>query len=442
MCGEKYGEECEKMLFAIAYTLTEYLNVYLAYRIILNAKLQKKIWVYIATLAVPCVLQIIFLNRTDFDWPDIIIGGTGFFVMAIWLENDRLKYVLLFPIVYIGTSVVNIFGSYLCSFFINVTEFKIINTPVYILLSEYTAILIMLCIGHWKKKWRTLQGEHTVTVKQYIILLVGLLNFLAIIGITQVWEYKDHISLNERRVFGFSEVMVAILFIVLNIWQHITLMHEQEYRQKNDTYENYIKLQEEHIRMLIDKDEDMRRFRHDFHAHITALEAYAEKIQDAGLQNYIEDMREASALYSVKKYTGITAVDAVISEIICQIREQKIELNWEGTLYAYEKVSLFDLCTIFSNLLLNSVEACEKQSNEKRDIYVKTYCYEGKLYLDIKNPIQDCMYDEKVSKIVTTKSDKKNHGFGIRNVKDTVNKYGGSIEYGIKSGWFEVEILI
>ena len=52
------------------------------------------------------------------------------------------------------------------------------------------------------------------------------------------------------------------------------------------------------------------------------------------------------------------------------------------------------------------------------------------------------MYDEKVSKIVTTKSDKKNHGFGIRNVKDTVNKYGGSIEYGIKSGWFEVEILI
>ena len=151
-------------------------------------------------------------------------------------------------------------------------------------------------------------------------------------------------------------------------------------------------------------------------------------------------MRDASALYTVQKYTGITAVDAVISEQISSINEQKIAIKWEGTVSSYAKISLFDLCTIFSNLLSNAIESCAKQMNKKCEIYVNTYCYEERLYVDIKNPVD--LEDQKVEKITTTKIDKKNHGFGIRNVQDTVKKYGGSIEYWIKSGWFEVEILI
>lgn len=430
------------MLFVIVYTLIEYLNIYLAYRIILNATFQKKKWIYATTLSVICILQIILKKSMEYDCKDFLIAGTGFFIIAIWAEKKKLKNVLLFPIVYIGTSVVNTLGSYLYSIIMHTTEFDVINTPIKTLISECTAIIIIIYIGHWRKKKGAVQKEHTLNVKQYIILLVGLLNFVVVMGVAQAWEYKDHISLGERNAFGLAEVVVAFLFIVLNIWQQITLRNEQEYRKKNEVYENYIQLQEGHIRMLIDKDEDMRRFRHDFHAHMTALKAYAIKIQDTEIQKYINDMQEKSGVYSVQKYTGIAAVDAVISELIYPIEEQKIEIKWEGSVNFCDKIDIFDLCTIFFNLLSNAIEACEKQSYEKSEIYVKTYCYEGKIYIDIKNSISEYMDDKKEQRLETTKEDKKNHGFGIQNVKDTVKKYEGSFECWIKSGWFEVEILI
>ena len=269
-------------LFFIIYTLIEYLNVYLAYRIILNAKLRKQVWIYFSTLLIPCILQIAFANRTDYDWHDILIISTGFFIVAIWAENKRLKNVLLFPVVYIGTSIINTLGSYFFSFVMQKTEFEIIKTQIYILLSECTAILCMMIFALCKKRCNKLKDEYDINVKQYILWLVGLLNFIIIMSVAQALEYKDYYTEKERRAFGFASVFAVLLFMILNIWQQITLRCEQEYRLKNEAYEHYIRLQEEHIRRLIERDEDMRRFRHDFHAHITALESYAKKIMIQG----------------------------------------------------------------------------------------------------------------------------------------------------------------
>ena len=43
---------------------------------------------------------------------------------------------------------------------------------------------------------------------------------------------------------------------------------------------------------------------------------------------------------------------------------------------------------------------------------------------------------------VTSKSDKKYHGFGLKSIKSTVKKYGGSTTIQAENGWFEIRILI
>lgn len=42
----------------------------------------------------------------------------------------------------------------------------------------------------------------------------------------------------------------------------------------------------------------------------------------------------------------------------------------------------------------------------------------------------------------TTKHNKKYHGFGLRSVKYTCEKYGGYINTSVRDGWFRLEMII
>lgn len=42
---------------------------------------------------------------------------------------------------------------------------------------------------------------------------------------------------------------------------------------------------------------------------------------------------------------------------------------------------------------------------------------------------------------VTTKKDKAYHGFGIKSIRYTAAKYGGSVTVKAKDNWFEMKVL-
>ena len=44
--------------------------------------------------------------------------------------------------------------------------------------------------------------------------------------------------------------------------------------------------------------------------------------------------------------------------------------------------------------------------------------------------------------IVTTKSDRKNHGFGLKSICTAVEKYGGTVQFGRENNWFVLKILL
>ena len=43
---------------------------------------------------------------------------------------------------------------------------------------------------------------------------------------------------------------------------------------------------------------------------------------------------------------------------------------------------------------------------------------------------------------VTTKADKTSHGFGLKSIRYTVDKYHGNVTFDVKKNWFELKILI
>jgi sensor histidine kinase regulating citrate/malate metabolism len=43
---------------------------------------------------------------------------------------------------------------------------------------------------------------------------------------------------------------------------------------------------------------------------------------------------------------------------------------------------------------------------------------------------------------VTTKDDKKLHGYGIKSIKYTADKYGGAVNINTEDSWFDIKIVI
>ena len=96
-----------------------------------------------------------------------------------------------------------------------------------------------------------------------------------------------------------------------------------------------------------------------------------------------------------------------------------------------------DLCTIFSNLLDNAVEACRAQ-NGRQDIFVEAKTSAGTFLLSVSNPTGAAANITRK----TTKADKRNHGFGLKNVERAAKKYGGTLQTDIQNGMFCADVLL
>ena len=46
------------------------------------------------------------------------------------------------------------------------------------------------------------------------------------------------------------------------------------------------------------------------------------------------------------------------------------------------------------------------------------------------------------AELETSKADKKNHGFGIKNIKSVVQNYGGEVTFNVIDDMFSVSVLI
>ena len=85
----------------------------------------------------------------------------------------------------------------------------------------------------------------------------------------------------------------------------------------------------------------------------------------------------------------------------------------------------FDISTIFGNAIDNAIEASEKLPEELRLITVRAERIRDMLIITVEN---HTMPD--VSPVEgTTKKDRFIHGFGIPNIKNAVEKYGGQCSF-------------
>ena len=94
---------------------------------------------------------------------------------------------------------------------------------------------------------------------------------------------------------------------------------------------------------------------------------------------------------------------------------------------------VMDICSIFGNALDNAIEhVLLILEEEKRLIHLSVSAKRNFVFIKVENYCETVICKNEQKLITTTKTDKQNHGFGLRSIGAAVEKYGGTMEFGMK----------
>lgn len=160
-------------------------------------------------------------------------------------------------------------------------------------------------------------------------------------------------------------------------------------------------------------------------------------------RKWIDAMEEELSVFEAFNKTGNQVLDTILAAKVFHCRKNHIQITCvaDGKLLDFMHVT--DICSIFGNALDNAIEHVVMiPEEEKRLIHVSVSAKRNFVFIKIENYCEAVIVKNEQSLITTTKADKLNHGFGLRSIVATAEKYGGSVDFGRNQNWFELKILI
>ena len=159
-------------------------------------------------------------------------------------------------------------------------------------------------------------------------------------------------------------------------------------------------------------------------------------------ETYLEKIEKSVQIYSAIVRTGNEILDTILTEksLICENSGIHINCVADGSLLAF--MNPVDLYTLFGNALDNAIEAVRKlESKEKRVIDIMLYERQRFLMLQIVNPMcGEVKFEDGLP--LTTKAKNGYHGYGMKSMLHTIQKYEGHLTTEVKNGCFYFNVML
>ena len=298
---------------------------------------------------------------------------------------------------------------------------------IYLITIAFRLIVIAICYKAFKNFKYEIQKKD-LGVLSFIFLFVFFCFF--------VINY-NLLNLNTIEAFPLYGIggLFCFLFIIQFLYSKNT-MYIRELEKENEFKIDKMQRQFEYYQDKQKDEERIKSIYHDMKNHLLVLEGKEStpetKKMAKKLHKQIED-------YEDYIHTGNDFLDIIIKDKVKLAKEKNIDLTVMIDFSDIDTIEALDISTIFGNGIDNAIEAVEKLPEEKRVILIKA----GKIN-DFISIVMENNYDEKaVSKNnKTTKKDTFLHGFGISNIRNATEKYGGTCTITKDKGKFVLKVLI
>ena len=294
-------------------------------------------------------------------------------------------------------------------------------------------IISLLLVTKLQRKRKNMirSGLKIIPDHLYVLILVALLLSGELFGCIPIDFERVKIRNN---IINFSAVLIVPIFMVLIIYLLFNCISKQYFENISLLMEKQVEQQVEHYKKINKLTDDLREFRHDYKNHMICLQSLLNNKQYDEALSYVKSITNQEILDSNKFFSGNQIADAILTDKNELAQKNNCKIIFDGSVS--DEISVSNLCTILSNALDNSIEACSKiDSDETQIIDVKCVASELIQIIRISNPNLD---NNAVTE--TSKADRKNHGFGLSNIRRTVERMDGQMIISSQYPTFVLEI--
>ncbi len=262
----------------------------------------------------------------------------------------------------------------------------------------------------------------------FLIYIVSSLSFASVEIPFTVSTYADAYTLRTMVYFGG----VGLLYSqhALQCESFLGLERDTLQSTLNLQYENY-KLSQEYVDMVNQKYHDLKH-------QISVLRSEF----DSDLQSaYLDKMEQDIRIYETQNKTGNRFLDTILMTKSIHCQKAGIQLTCVADGAALDFMDVMDLSSLFGNALDNAIEAAgQLEDPRQRLIRVSVSRQKGFLCIWIENRCKETLTVAGGIPF-TSQKDTRYHGFGIKSMKKTAEKYGGTASVHAENGWFELRVL-
>lgn len=260
-----------------------------------------------------------------------------------------------------------------------------------------------------------------------------------IIGISSIAMSIIFVLQNEVNLIGYEHMyLIRFLFLVCAAMalfiqfgfldqarlQHEKIVIERLYLKHGENYEQS-KANLEFVNVHL----------HDIKNQLNTLKALNQEV-------CFEDIERIISKYDSSIKTGNKTLDTILAEKTVLFKKYGIVFTCMMDTIEFNQIKVFDMVSIFGNALDNAIE-CVKDIEDvsKRFIDLKINKKGNVILVHIENycetpPVFENGYP------VTTKKDKLFHGYGIKSIKNTAQKYGGNSVVSYRDKLFILDVML
>lgn len=287
--------------------------------------------------------------------------------------------------------------------------------PICLIINKIILVVIYLFF----KKHKNIFSNFIIKDSQMFMFSITEVVMYLLITLFLAFVMQDDI---DFFVFLCLIVLLTIMFFLFS-YQYILLIKANkkvfEEEMKRATLE-FNKSYYEDFQKAYDMNKALS---HDMKNHFTLIYTMLQENQVESAMEYIKGVYHKIGVFKAVK-TEREILNYIIDSKLFNTKDLNIKyvIDINDNLDFIDNI---DLCILLGNLLDNCIEAVEKIDNRFIELIIDRK--EDIVFISLRNTFDQnslkCMDGE----LMTSKEDAGNHGIGIKNVKDIINKYNGDM---------------
>ncbi|MHC1723295.1 MAG: sensor histidine kinase [Aminipila sp.] len=242
--------------------------------------------------------------------------------------------------------------------------------------------------------------------------------------------------------YQLADPVILFLISAMGLIANLIIVFGTNHTMLQLLKEQQLSMQVEHYETLERQSQQLQKFRHDLNNHIISIQGLISENKIEETKDYLSHIAKKSTLTDSLIKTGNHIADALLSAKCHEAHQNGIDFNCDISL-PISNMDNFDISVILGNAIDNAVEACKRMTNpyQKKFIIIQSSIVKNYLILEIKNSAENDAINSTYY-LKTKKRNTRNHGIGLKSLKETVEKYHGTVDFSIQPDSFCLSIML